>query len=134
MVDRAKAERIEGRDRSGSHGEHVAQNAANPSRGAMIGFDKRGMVVALDFEHNRQPVSDIDDPRVFSRSLENLRPSRRKLTEEAPRAFVATMLGPHHGENAEFLESRRPVQHVQNTLIFLSGKSVVRGDLRGDGD
>ena len=84
VVRRAKAQRVERGDRPGTHGKHIAQNAAHAGGRAVMGFDERGMVVALDLEHHGQPVADIDNARVFTRTLENGRTRGRQLGQQAP--------------------------------------------------
>src|SRR5271165_2810937 len=45
MIRRAKAQEVEAGDGTRAHGEDVAQDAADPSRRALIGLDIGGMVV-----------------------------------------------------------------------------------------
>src|SRR6266478_2239695 len=76
MVRTAEAQRIEDRDRPRAHREDIAQDAADPGRGALIGLDKRGMVVALDLEDDGIAVADVDDAGIFARAADHAR-SRR---------------------------------------------------------
>ena len=69
----AERQRIEAGDRPRAHGEHVAQNAADAGRGALIGLDVARMVVALHLEHDGEPVADVDDAGVLARSLDHPR-------------------------------------------------------------
>src|SRR5438552_2094462 len=62
----AEAQGIEQRDRPRSHREHVAQDAADAGRGALIRLDKGRVVVALDLEHDGVAVADIDDSGVLA--------------------------------------------------------------------
>jgi hypothetical protein len=58
VVEAAEAQRVEVADRARAHREHVAQDAADAGGGALVRLDVRGMVVALDLEHHREPVAD----------------------------------------------------------------------------
>ena len=44
-VERAKAQRIEDRDRAGAHREDVAKDAADTGGGTLVGLDGRGVIV-----------------------------------------------------------------------------------------
>ena len=47
MVRPAEAQRVQVGDRAGAHGEHVAQDAADAGRRALVGLDEAGVVVAI---------------------------------------------------------------------------------------
>ena len=66
IIGTAEARRIEDRDRPRAHRENVAQNAADAGRRTLVGLDKRWVVVALDFEHDRVAVADIHDPGILT--------------------------------------------------------------------
>src|SRR5713101_430877 len=87
------------------------------------------MVVAFDFEHHREPVSNIDDTGVLPRPLQDLRASGGKLAQETARAFVAAMLGPHHREDAEFFKSRSAAESPQDPVILISSEAMILRDL-----
>ena len=53
MIQAAKAQGVQRGDRARPHGEDISQNASHAGRRPLIRFDKRGMVVALDFKHCR---------------------------------------------------------------------------------
>ena len=84
MVGAAEAQRIEQRDRARAHREHVAQDAADPGRRALIRLDERGVVVALDLEDDRVAVADIDDPGILARSADHARPRGRQVCAATP--------------------------------------------------
>ena len=51
IVERTEAQRIHQRDRAGAHGEHVAQDATDAGRGALVGLDVGRVVVAPTNTH-----------------------------------------------------------------------------------
>ena len=65
----AEAQRVEQRDRPRAHGEHVAQDAADAGRRALVGLDEGGVVVALHLE-------DADQRRRRCRPRRRSRPGR----------------------------------------------------------
>jgi hypothetical protein len=71
-VERSEAERVEHRDRARAHREHVAQDAAHAGGGALVGLDRRRVVVRLDLECHREPVADRDHPRVLPGPLQHV--------------------------------------------------------------
>src|SRR5712692_2345392 len=87
------------------------------------------MVVAFDFEHHRETVPDINDTGVLTRPLQNFRAGGGKLAQEAARAFVATVLGPHHREDAEFFKGRGATESPQDTVILIGSETVILRDL-----
>ena len=101
MIGRAEAQRVERRNRARAHGEDVAQNAANARRRTLIGLDIGRVVVALHFEDAGQTIADIDDARVFARTLNNPRGFGGQTAQMEPRGFIRAMLVPHGRENAE---------------------------------
>src|SRR5258708_28465200 len=67
MIRAAEAEGVEQRDRPRAHGEHIAQDAADPGRRALVWLDKGRVIVALDLEDHRIAIADIDYPGVLAR-------------------------------------------------------------------
>ena len=59
-VERAEAQAVEQGDGSRTHGEDVAQDAADAGRGTLEGLDRAGMVVALDLHDDGVAVADVD--------------------------------------------------------------------------
>ena len=81
MVGRAEAQHVEAGDRPRPHREHVAQDAADPGGGALVGLDEGGVVVALHLEHDREPVADVDDAGILARPLDHVRTRRRQAAQ-----------------------------------------------------
>src|SRR5689334_825733 len=98
MVNRAKAKRIEGRYRPRAHGKDIAQNTADARGGALIGLDKRWMVVALHLESHGKTTPDIYDAGVLARTLQHMASFGGQGFEIVARALVTAVLRPHHGE------------------------------------
>ena len=124
----AEAQRVEVRDRPRAHREHVAQDAADAGRRALIRLDEARMVVALHLEHGGEPVADVDHARVLARSVDHPRRLRRQLLQPDARGFVRAMLRPHHAEHAEFGQVRRAAHDVEHPRIFLGAKAEFAGE------
>src|SRR5688572_3754000 len=130
MVDAAEAQRIERSDGARAHGEDIAQNTADPGRGALIGLDERRVVVTFHLERHSEPAADVDDTGIFPRPLQNVAAFSGKVFEKIARAFVATMLGPHHGENAQLRIVRFAPESFYDLLVFVRRESVAGNELR----
>jgi hypothetical protein len=72
VVRLAEAQRVHRRDRPRAHGEHVAQDAADAGRRALVGLDEGGVVVALHLEDDAIAIADIDHAGVLAGALDNL--------------------------------------------------------------
>ena len=77
MLGRAKAQGVEVGDGPRAHGEHVAHDAADAGRGALVGLDVARVVVALHLEHHGIPVAEVDDAGVLAGALDDLAPGSR---------------------------------------------------------
>jgi hypothetical protein len=119
VVGRTKAERVHGGDRAGPHGEDVAQDPADAGRGALIGLDVRGMVVALHLEDQRLAVADVDDSGVFAGAADHLGAGGRQGAEPLLRGLVGAVLVPHRRKDAEFGECRGAADEVEDALVFV---------------
>ena len=113
MLRIAERERIEAGDRPRPHGEHVAQDAADAGRRALIGLDVARVVVALHLEHDGEPVADVDDAGVLARPLDHPRRLGRQRAQVHLRGFVGAVLVPHRREDAELGEARRAADELQ---------------------
>ena len=70
----AEAQRVEVGDRPRAHREHVAHDAADARRRALVGLDVGRVVVALHLEDGAVAVAEVDDARVLARALDHLWP------------------------------------------------------------
>ena len=87
MIGRAEAQRVEVGDGPRAHREHVAHDAADARRRALVGLDVGGVVVALHLEDDRVAVAEIDDARVLAGALDDLR-ARWSAASSARRARI----------------------------------------------
>ena len=128
----AEAQEVEAGDRPRPHGEHVAQDAADPGGGALIGLDVARVVVALHLEHDRLTIADVDDAGVLARALDH--PGRRggQGPQMDFRGLVRAVLVPHGREDAELGEGRRAADEVEEALILLRLEAVLGNQLGGD--
>ena len=100
--DRPKPQRVQRANRTRTHREDVAHDAADAGGRALEGFDRARMVVRFDLERDGEVVADVDDARVlFARADENFRRLGREGLQQRPGVLVGTMLAPHHGEDAQ---------------------------------
>jgi len=92
----AKSKRVENRDRSRTHREDVAEDAAYACGCALEGFDGGGVVVGFDFEGELESVAQIDNSSVFTWPDEDAIACSWKLFEQGAGVFVAAVFRPHH--------------------------------------
>ena len=124
----AEAQGIEQRHRTGAHGEHVAQDAADAGGRPLVGLDEGGVVVALHLEDGHQAIADVDHAGVLARAADDPRSLGRKLAEVDLRGFVGAMLAPHHREDAELDQVRRTAKDRQNELVLVGLEAVFDDD------
>ena len=60
LRERAEPQRVEQRDRSRPHRDDVADDPADPGRGALVRLDRARVRVRLHLEHDREAVADVD--------------------------------------------------------------------------
>ena len=94
LVERAETQRVAQRDRPSAHREDVAQDPAHPGGGALIGLDRRRVVVTLDLERDREAVPDVDHAGVLTRPLQHARAVGRQAPQLETGVLVAAMLRP----------------------------------------
>src|SRR5262249_7114112 len=116
--DFAEAERVEHGDRASTHGENVAQDAADTGRRALEGFDGGGVVVGLDLESGDEAVTDIDYPGVFAGPLYDEFAACGQSLEMDFARFVGAVLAPHHGEDAEFGDIGIAAKDLLDARVF----------------
>ena len=132
MVGRAEAQRVQIGDRPRAHGEHVAHDAADAGRRALIGLDIGGVVVALHLEDRRLAVADVDDAGILARAADHLRARRSAVSSARRGGFVGTVLRPHHREHAELRQCGLASKLLQKALIFLRAYAVFGDQLFGE--
>src|SRR5665213_1830152 len=65
-LNRAKTQRVHHGQRPCAHGENIAQNSANASRGALERFNIAGVVVAFNLEGAGPTVSYVDNAGILT--------------------------------------------------------------------
>ncbi len=127
----SKPKRVHHRHRPRAHGENVAQNSADARGRPLKWFDKRRMIVRLDFERAGPAVANVNDARVFSRPLHDQLAARRQPLQVNPRRFIRAVLAPHHAEDAK-LGPRRlaSAEQLLDFFEFFRGEAVLPDHLR----
>ena len=116
MVGRAEAQRVEVGDGARAHGEHVAHDAADAGRRALVGLDVARVVVALHLEDDAVAVAEVDDAGVLAGALDHLRARRRQRLQPDARGLIGAVLAPHDREDAELGEARLAAEDLQKPL------------------
>ena len=65
-----EAKRIHKKNRSGSHGENVSDNTTDTGGCALERLDGTRMIMTLDLESHRPPVTDVDDTGILLTRLD----------------------------------------------------------------
>src|SRR6185295_10942187 len=78
----AEAQRVEHRDRSGTHREDVAQDPADARGRSLIRLDGGGVVVRLDLERDGEAITDRDDAGVLTRPRDDTGAGGRERRQE----------------------------------------------------
>ena len=129
----AERERIEARDRPRAHGEHIAQDAADAGRRALIRLDVARVVVALHLEHDREAVADGDHAGVLARPLDHVRAAGGQRPQMNLRGLVRAVLVPHRREDAELGDRRLAADQLQDALVLVGLEAVLGNQLGRDG-
>lgn len=137
VVGRTEAQRVDDRDRAGTHGEDVADDAADAGGRALVGLDVRGVVVRLHLEGDRVPLADVDHTGVLADADEHRVVGGdllAELLEVDLAALVGAVLGPHHGVHGELGAGGTAAQDLADPGVLvlleaelLPGLSGVRG-------
>ena len=90
------------------------------------------MVVRLDLEDRGKAVTNVDRTRVFP-VPQHARAGGRKRCQVNARAFIAAVLRPHHREDAELGQRRLAPEGFDDSLIFVSGETVLGDEFAGHG-
>jgi len=90
--------------------------------------------VRLDLERDGDAVADVNDAGVFlARADEDLRRLGGEGFEQRLGVFVAAMLAPHHGKDAELGVARRAAEDFHGVGVFFRREVVLGNQLWGDG-
>ena len=132
-LDGAEAEGIHEEDRTRSHGEDVADDAADTGGRPLEGLDRAWVVMTLDLEGHGPAVADVDDACILLARLDqNTRAGGRELAELGTGILVGAVLAPHDGEDAEFLEARLATEDRKDLLVLFRGESVLGDEFGSD--
>jgi hypothetical protein len=92
------------------------------------------MVVRFDLERDGDAVADVNDAGVFlARADQDFWRLGGKRLEQRARVFVAAMLAPHHGEDAQLGVARRAAEDLLRLGVFVRREVVLGNQLWGDG-
>ena len=119
VIGAPKSEGVQRCHRTRAHREHVAQDAADTRRRALVRLDVRRMVVRLHLEHRAETIPDVDRAGVFARPLNHLRAGRRQASEVNARRLVRAVLRPHHADDPELCVARQAGEGAQDPFPFL---------------
>ncbi len=72
VVQRSEPDRIHDRDRTRTHREDVAQNAAHARCRALERLNKARVVVRFDLKRDGNTIADIDDARILAGTLKDV--------------------------------------------------------------
>ena len=97
----AEAQRVEDCDRPRPEREDVAQDPADPGRGALERLDGAGVVVRLDLEGDRVAVAEIDRAGVLARTHHDPLTLGRQPAQQLARVLVGAVLGPQQREHRQ---------------------------------
>ena len=120
----AERQRIEAGDRPRTHGEDVAQDAADAGGGALVRLDVARMVVALHLEDAGEPVADVDHPRILAGALDDAAAGGRQAAQMHLGGLVGTVFVPHRREDAELGEARRAADQLQDAGVLVRLEAV----------
>ncbi len=144
VVDGTEAQRVHDRDGPGAHGDDVADDAADPGRGALVRLDEARVVVRLRLEGDGPAVADVDDAGILADASEQ---GRLPLGDRGAGGLaearqvdlarlVRAVLRPHDGVHGE-LGGGRPAAEDRPDPVVLVGLQTQRGprllDVRGGG-
>jgi hypothetical protein len=117
---------VEQRDRPGSHGEDVAQDAAHPGGGALERLHRRGVVVAFDLEGGgRCPSPTIHHAGVLARAHQDAGAAGGEALQQRPGVAVAAVLRPHHPEHAQFGPVGITAEPATDLLVVGLGQALL---------
>ncbi len=130
-VELAEAQRVEDRDRPRADREDVAEDAADPGRRPLEGFDRARVVVGLDLEGDRVAVADVDGAGVLARPHHHPLALGRQPPQQLARVLVGAVLGPEQAEHRQLDVVRLAPELLDDQLELGVGKPqlAVLGDL-----
>src|SRR3546814_17694726 len=128
MVGAAETQRVEVRDRARTHGENVAEDAADPGRRALIGLDVRRVVVALHLEDRGELLAAFafaaaDDAGRFAGDAEETRGCGREVRRRGEGRMIEGIRGEQEREGAEREEVRSAQRREEEERSVRGGRA-----------
>ena len=127
VVEGAEEEGVHEGDGPGPHGEDVAQDAAHPGGGPLVGLDGRRVVVALDPQRHGDAVAGVDDPGVLSRADQDMGPLGGEPFEVQPGRLVGAVLAPHHRVHGQLEVVGRAPEDLLDARRLVVGQARAPG-------
>ena len=109
---------VEQRDGLGAHGDDVAHNAAHAGGGALKGLHGARVVVALNLEHNRQTVANVNRAGILARAHHHTRAGGGKPLEQRLGVLVRAVLTPHEREHHQLGVGGRAAHQTDHALVL----------------
>ena len=122
-VGLGETQAVEERDGPRTHRDDVAQDPSDSGRRSLERLDGGRVVVALDLEADRKPVSEVEHARVLARPLKHARPVRRQSLQEQRRVLVAAVLRPEEREDRELEIVRIALEQRADSLELSVGET-----------
>src|ERR671924_1306025 len=91
------------------------------------------MVVGLDLECDRPAAGKSQYACILARTLDDLRPRRRKGLQDRLRVLIGAVLAPQRREDAQLGERRRAAEQGDDAIVFFGCEVVLLHQLGGDG-
>ena len=123
VVERTEAQRVHERDRARAHREDVADDAADAGGRALVGLDRRRVVVALDADGDREAVADVDDAGALARTDQHPRCLGGEASEVALRRLVGAVLRPHDRVHRELELGGLPAEQLDDGGELVVGEA-----------
>jgi hypothetical protein len=101
MIGSGEPQPVEQRDRPRAHRDDVAQDPADPRCRALIGLDRRRVVVGFHLERDGDALAEVEHAGVLARPLEHAVAAGRQPLQERRRMLVAAVLRPEEREDRE---------------------------------
>jgi hypothetical protein len=80
------------------------------------------------------PVADVDDAGILLAGTDQDRGALgREGLQHRACVLVGTVLGPHHGEDAELGVGRRTAEDIEDLLVLVGSEVVLGDEFGGDG-
>ena len=131
-LEGAEAKGVEHRDRTRAHGEDIAQDPPHAGGGALVGLDRRRMVMRLDLERDGEAVADGDDPGVLPGALQDPGGLGREGLQDGARVLVGAVLAPERADDPQLGEGGGALEHPLQTAILIHREAMFGDEGRCD--